>query len=113
MGVLDNSILKLNIILSKISTDTDPLKEMSKNGKPDEYTKHFFSTIYQVVLIVFIAGVAITALVLCAKLIMAKDGKGRNEVKGELVGKFFLVIIFFTAIPLIGVLVNALLKVIK
>ena len=118
--LIDDAVIKLNILLSKTTKPaetmnplTDPLVELSKNGSTDKYSRTFFSSIYQVILVIFVTGVALTGLIALAKALISPDGKGRNEAKSALIYKFILIVCFFVAVPLFGVLVSAIMAILK
>lgn len=108
--MLDNAIIKFKCMLNSTSLDpmTDPLEELSKTGETDAYTKGFLSSIYQVILVVFLSGIAITGVVALIKILLAPNGKGRSDAKSELILKFALLVGFFAAVPLFGLLVAAI-----
>lgn len=94
---------------SELDPNTDPLDTLSKGVKnPDKYSRAIIQNLYQVILVVFIAGAAVTFIMALIKLLTAPAGKSRSEAKSELVFRLILIGVFFSMGTIFTLIVNAL-----
>lgn len=98
----------LQIIKNELAPDSDPL-EILENGSDDvsDATKAFLQNIYQVIQILFIAGVALTLEIALIKVVLSASGTTLEELKKEVGFKIGLVVLFFSFIFIINLVVEA------
>lgn len=106
---MENIFCALQIIKNELDPNTDPLA-YSKKGTSEvsEATKVFFQNIYQVIELLFVAGVALTLEIVLIKIVFTFSGPTLEALKKEIGFKIGLVILFFSFVYIINYALQAI-----
>lgn len=98
---------------SSIATDTDPMEVFNTSstelGDADGgYAKNIFQNSYQLLELLFVAGIALTLTVLISKYFLANNGNSRKESQSGILFKLGLFVIFFALITIFDIVLKAI-----
>lgn len=107
--MLENIFCAIQVIKNELDPNADPL-ELLKDGSNDvdETTKAFLQNIYQIIQVLFVAGIAFTFEIALIKFVFATCGTTLEELKKEVSFKIGLIILFFGLVFIINLVVEAI-----